>query len=51
VACLNFKKSPVKEPDLYAHVCSPIFWEGKGNGKHETEKFLKRKFIDFSTPH
>jgi hypothetical protein len=25
----------------------PIFWEGKGNGKHEMEKFLKRKFNDF----
>jgi hypothetical protein len=47
VACLNFKKQSVKEPDYCAYVCTPIFWEGKGNGKHEMEKFLKRKFNEF----
>jgi hypothetical protein len=26
----------------------PHFWEGKGKGKHETEKFLKRKKKVFS---
>jgi hypothetical protein len=25
----------------------PVFWEGKGNGKHEIEKFLQKKYLEF----
>ncbi|TWI79079.1 hypothetical protein IQ13_3477 [Lacibacter cauensis] len=25
----------------------PVFWEGKGNGKQQTEKFLQKKYQDF----
>ncbi len=25
----------------------PVFWEGKGKGKHETEKFYKGKIMLF----
>lgn len=25
----------------------PVFWEGKGNGKHEIEKFLQKKYHVF----
>lgn len=24
-----------------------VFWEGKGNGKQQTEKFLQKKYQDF----
>ena len=44
---MNFKNHKSKNL-MNAHTnAPPIFWEGKGNGKHEMEKFLKGKFNEF----